>query len=192
MVFWLFTVIFLVVTEYVKQPPFGIIALILLGLGLLGLAVSTVYQLKYRRWLKGMATLLVIVISIVSLAVYSIAQFLIAQSEPDEFAKELKIPTNIPMNLPVNMGTDDLRPDSLLKRKVTAKDFQLYNSFQPGLYQFDFWVGKIEKGTLYLKAFEVTQDLALSAESLHERSSVAIYNPTDSVKRFGTTRHFTI
>jgi hypothetical protein len=139
-----------------------------------------------------MATLLVIVISIVSLAVYSIAQFLIAQSEPDEFAKELKIPTNIPMNLPVNMGTDDLRPDSLLKRKVTAKDFQLYNSFQPGLYQFDFWVGKIEKGTLYLKAFEVTQDLALSAESLHERSSVAIYNPTDSVKRFGTTRHFTI
>ena len=53
-------------------------------------------------------------------------------------------------------------------------------------------VGTIEKGTVYLKAFEITQEYALSTDRLSESSSIEIYNPTDSVKRFGTDSHFTI
>ena len=104
----------------------------------------------------------------------------------------LKIPTNIPINIPIDLDFNEHRPDSLTNSKKTISDFQLYNSFQPGLYEYDFWTGKIESGTIYLKAFEITQDYALSTDRLPQRSSIKISNPTDSIMRFGTTSHFTI
>ena len=60
------------------------------------------------------------------------------------------------------------------------------------MYEYDFWTGKIENGTIYLKAFEITQEYSLSEDRLPESSLVKIYNPTDSIMRFGTTSNFTI
>jgi hypothetical protein len=130
--------------------------------------------------------------TIVAFLVYQMAMFWMVQEQPDEWAQNLQIPTNIQLDNPVDIGFDNHRPDSISNRPVNQTDFQLYNSFQPGLYEFDFWTTKIEPGTIYLKAFEVTQGYALSTDRLPESSSVKVFNPTDSIKKFGTTSHFTI
>jgi hypothetical protein len=112
--------------------------------------------------------------------------------ERDPWASNLKIPTDIPIELPADLDFDEQRPDSITNRKVTAIDFQLYNSFQPGLFEYDFWTGRIESGTIYLKAFEITQEYALSTDRLPRSSSIKVVNPTDTIKKFSTTSHFTI
>jgi len=80
----------------------------------------------------------------------------------DRWADNLKIPDNIPIENPVDFTFDKYlngcKPDSITNRQVTQTDFQLYNSYQPGLYEFDFWTSKIDSGTIYLKAFEITQE----------------------------------
>lgn len=68
----------------------------------------------------------------------------------------------------------------------------MYKSFQPGLYEYDVWLGNIESGTVHLKVYEVTQNDALSTTSLREASSIEVYNSTDSIVRFSTNEHFTI
>jgi hypothetical protein len=111
-----------------------------------------------------------------------------------EIIPSVRINGNTDCRLPgiVNLGFDGHRPDSVSNRQITEIEFQLYNSFQPGLFEYDFWIGEIEKGTIYLKAFEITQEHALSVNRLSKSSSVKIHNPTDTIKKFGTTSNFTI
>ncbi|KAF2516035.1 hypothetical protein [Flavobacterium foetidum] len=120
----------------------------------------------------------------------------IADERPDTWAKNLTIPKNIQIDNPVDLdfgsNFNSERPDSITNRIVTKTEFQLYNSFQPGLYEYDFWIGKIESGTIYLKAYEITQNKALSDDDLPKTSSIQIYNPTDSIKKFSTKDDFTI
>ncbi len=111
----------------------------------------------------------------------------------DRWADNLIIPTNIQLNNPIDLVFDNgERPDSILNLEKTTIDFQLYNSFQPGLYEYDFWINQIEKGTIYLKAYEITQNKSLSTDRLAESSSVKIDNSTNSIQKFHTTHSFTI
>jgi hypothetical protein len=171
--------------------------LLLFGFGLLGLFISTIYHLSKKHWQKGILTGLLfaastMVIIIMTFMVYSFGHFLEEQDSPDHFADNLNIPTNIQIDNPIDLGFDNQRPNKITNRKISQTDFQLYNSFQPGLYEYDFWTGKIESGTIYIKAYEITQEYALSSTRLPERSSVGIFNPTDSIMKFGTTTDFTI
>ena len=45
---------------------------------------------------------------------------------------------------------------------------------------------------MYLKAYEITREYALSTWNLPKRSAVIIYNPTNRIKKFGTSSLFTI
>jgi hypothetical protein len=137
-------------------------------------------------------TFLILGGTIVASIFSTIVLFFIAMDTPDTFADNLKIPTNINIYNPVDIGFDEKRPDSISNLHKKATDFQLYNSFQPGLYEYDFWTSKIDSGTIYIKAYEVTQNYALSTQRLPQSSSVKIYNPTDSIVKVGTTNHFTI
>lgn len=81
--------------------------------------------------------------------------FFIETVDGDKWADNLTIPQNIELHVP--KGDDfQTRPDSITNLERNRTDFELYNSFQPGLYEYDLWIGKIESGTVYLKAFEVT------------------------------------
>ncbi len=171
---------------------FKTISFILLGFGLLGLVLSSIYQFTKKRWLKGILTGFIFLGSITVFIIYVVFVFFIETIDGDKWADNLKIPTNIQIDNPIDLTMDYSRPDSVLTWKKTKTDFQLYNSFQPGLYQFDFWTGKIEKGKIYIKAYEITQEYALSADRLSDRSAIDIYNPTDSILTFSTTSDFTI
>ncbi len=190
--FWLIACLTFGISEFVRSRTFGNIAFVFFGLGLLIVLISAIYLLTKKKWLTGLLNLGIFGGTIVAFIFYSIAMFWIEQERPDEWANNLKIPTNIQIDNPIDFGFDEQRPDSITNRKVINTDFQLYNSFQPGLYEYDFWTNRIESGTIYLKAFEITQNYALSTDRVPERSSVKINNPTDSIMKFGTTSHFTI
>ncbi|HQV67272.1 MAG TPA: hypothetical protein PLE29_06770 [Saprospiraceae bacterium] len=191
-IFWFVCCLTYGLSEILKTRTFGNLAFILFGLGLLVILVSSIYLFSRKKWWTGLLSFGIFCGTIVVFMFYAIAMFFVEQETPDEWAKNLKIPTNIQLDSPIEFGFNAHLPESITNRPIKQNDFQLYNSFQPGLYEFDFWTNKIERGTIYLKAFEITQEYALSTDRLPESSSVKVYNPTDSIKKFGTTAHFTI
>jgi len=92
----------------------------------------------------------------------------------DHFANGLEIPENIALNIP---------KDSITAGNHKNLDFEIYKSFQPGIYTYAVWLKNPEPGTIYLRAYEVTQNTPLSAERLPERSSVAI-KAIDTLSRY--------
>jgi hypothetical protein len=156
------------------------------------LGLSLIFQLWKKRWRSAILTFLILGGTIIASVFSIVVLFFIALTTPDKFADNLKIPTDIPINNPVDMGFDEKKPDAVSNTERQSIDFQLYNSFQPGLYEYEFWTSKIDSGTIYIKSYEVTQNYPLSTESLPQNSSVKIFNPTDSIVKVGTTKHFTI
>lgn len=111
----------------------------------------------------------------------------------DTFADDLIIPSNVEKEYPIDLSSFTLNDiDSVRIIKKPNETFQLYNSFQPGLYDFDFWLKSNRSGTLYLKAFEVTNNVELSSSRLKERSSINVTPTNNEVVKFGTIKSFTI
>ena len=193
-----FTVILFTISVFVRNNIFSNLSFFLLSFSLLLLVISIVYQGIKRKWWEAVITFLVFIGTVVAFCWYLLILLFVGPyfDGTDRWADNLTIPNDIPIENPIDLQTnaslDEIRPDSILNIKKEQTDFQLYNSFQPGLYEYDFWTGKIESGTIYLKAFEITQEYALSTNRLPKSSSIQIYNPTDSIKKFGTTSHFTI
>ena len=169
------TALIMVVCELTNKPKLQDYSFLLFVLGFLGLIISTIYQLVKRRWRFAILTATIIGISLVAFFFYSIALFWKDQSMPDTYADNLKIPTDIKINEPL----EQTEPTN-----IADTDFYIYNSFQPGLYQYAFWTKRIDKGKIYLKAFEVTQNDPLSVDRLKESSTISVYNPSDSLVMF--------
>ena len=127
-----------VASEFIKNNTFGTISFMLFGLGLIGLIISTIYQLIKRRWLKGILTGLLFGGTIAAFIFYAVFLFFIETVDGDKWADNLKIPQNIQLDTPIDLTMGSERQDSVLTWTKSKTDFQLYNSFQPGLYEFDF------------------------------------------------------
>jgi len=173
--FFVLTALVMVSCEFTNEPILKDCSFLLLLLGFLGLIVSMIFQLTKRRWLFAVLTTLIICVSLVALFFYSIALFWKDQSMPDTYADNLKMPTNIRVNEPL---------EDSVPANIADTDFFIYSSFQPGLYQYTFWTKRIDKGSIYLKAFEVTQNDPLSVDRLKESSSISVFNSTDSLIMF--------
>lgn len=169
--------------ELTKNYTIQYIFFSLFGLGLLGLLVSTVYQLAKKRWLFAIITSVIFGFILVGFFFYSMAMFFNIQSEPDRYADDLKIPTNIVINEPLGQTEPG---------RINDTDFYLYNDSQPGRYKYAFWTRHIEKGRIYFKAFEITKNDPLSTNRLPEMSSLIIDNPSDSIMKFSSATEFAI
>lgn len=148
------------------------------------LLISFVYQLYKRRYLKGFITIFIVFVT-------GILSIMVTMIDGDHWADDLKIPTGIQIENPVNMDNYS-RPDSIIRLNKIKTDLVLYNSVQPGMYEYDFWTDKIESGTIYLKAFEISQDEELSHDNVIKDSKISISNSSDSITRFSSKRNFTI
>ncbi|MFB9078413.1 hypothetical protein ACFFLS_16080 [Flavobacterium procerum] len=194
--FWIVSIFLMLLSSNFNNPLVINICFWIFCVGLLGLLIGAFFQLSQRKWLKAFISLFLFGLSIFLLIVIAIVGTFIADERPDTWAKNLTIPKNIQIDNPVdlNFGSnfESQRPDSITNRVVTKTEFQLYNSFQRGIYEYDFWIGKIESGTIYLKAYEITHNEALSANDLSRTSSIQIYNSSDSIKKFSTKDDFTI
>jgi len=168
------------------------------GIGLLGLIIAFFYQIATGKGLAALLSGFLFVGTIAFVAIFSVFMTLTEMVDGDHWADNLTIPDNIPIENPTDINSDPMlrynhkEIDSILATGKTSYEFQLYNSFQPGLYEYDFWTRRIDQGIIYLKAYEVTQNYRLSKSRLFETTKVSVDNPTDSIMKFGTTDHFTI
>jgi hypothetical protein len=169
------TALIMVLCEFTNNHVLQDSSFFLFLIGFLGLITSTTNQFIKGRWLFAILSTLIIGISIFGFLFYSLAIFWKDQSMPDNYADDLKIPTTVEINEPL---IEDSQPTN------TDSDFFILNGFQPGIYQYHFWTKRIEKGKVYLKAFELTNNDELSSESLQKRSETQVYNSTDMLKMF--------
>jgi hypothetical protein len=191
-IFWAITFVLYNVSELFKIIFLRGFSLTLLIASLVLLLISSIYQFYKKKWLGGFISLATALGTIAFFIIIALGSFLITMIGGDQWADNLKIPENIPLSKPIDTDQNGNRTDSILNLERKKTDFLLYNSFQPGLYEYDIWTTKIEKGKVYLKAYEITQNYRLSETALSENTSIEIYNPSDTIMKFGTKARFTI
>jgi hypothetical protein len=191
LVFFGLTALLFVTSEVVQNHELIDYAFYFLLLGYLMLIFSTVYQLRQRKWLYVVLNISILGLGIVGWVALSVIQFWIGQFVSDRYADNLIIPDDIEINDPIESKWN-AKNDSVSVVKKQEFDFEVYQGFQPGLYKFDVWIGRIDSGIVYLKAYEITQNDRLSKESLTKGSSIRVGNINNKIKRFKTQGHFTI
>lgn len=199
---WIYPVIFFGATliifffsgfENARSHYFQNIASIIFCIGLLLLIVSSIFQFFRKKWREGLLSFVILIGGIIFVLIWTfIYAFVIPTIDGDKWADNLEIPKNIELNKPIDLTFIVPIDDSVRNIKKQFTDLQLYNSVQKGIYQYDFWIGKIEKGTIYLKAFEITQEIELSEDRLKGKSEIPVFNPGDSIVKFGSLKDFTI
>lgn len=188
--FWAITFLLYNIGELAQINSIRSFSPVLLFLGLILLFISSIRLFFQKKLLVAIISIVACVGSIAFLTIVSFIMYVGQIIDGDKWADNLKIPDNIPLNKPIDPTSKGFAPDRIVR---TQTDFQLYNSFQPGLYSYDFWTPKIEAGTIYLKAFEITQNYPLSTRTLTKSTRLAIHNPSDTIARIGMKGdHFTI
>lgn len=159
------------------------------------LLIAGFWQLIKGKWYIGILQLGTLFVGVLGLIFISSFMSMFGP-DTDTFADNLKLPENVKLEKPIDTKMGDnfesIRPDSIKQITKDKIDFQLYNSFQPGLYEYDLWIKSKQNGIVFLKAFEITQEIELSVPRLKERSSMRINNTNDSIKKFSTEDDFTI
>lgn len=156
----------------------------LAGASLIALLISFCYQLYMKRFVEGF-------ISIVFVFAIGLVQDVMILVDGDHWADGLKIPAGIQIEPAIgDYGVEKV--DTILNLDKNQANLVLYNSFQPGIYHYEFWTGKIESGFIYLKAFEITNGDALSADNLEKNTQLSIANVSDTVARFSSKKDFKI
>ena len=194
LLFGVFSGVLFFVTYAVGYFPLFAVSVFIVLTALLGLLISSIYLFIHRKWIQSLFIGFCFLGAIASFLYSCMGLFLYEQSKPDKFADNLTIPTDIPIETPLDIDLGNRkRPDSIVNAKKSDVDFVLYNSSQPGLYEYDVWLGKMDSGTVYLKVYEVTHNDRLSESSLtHEKGILRVANSSDNVKRFSTKEDFTI
>ena len=162
--------------------------LLFVSIGLLVSGIRKLIKMELRSGIIQIVSLLIAGFIIMSITTFAV---MFGPSD-DFFADDLKIPSNIQVDEPINLNVGEQRPEMINKLPLENLRFQLYNSFQPGLFEYDIWLNSKESGIAYLKAFEITKNIELSSERLKEHSTIRIEKTNDSVVRFGTKDIFTI
>lgn len=186
--FWILSIVLFVISEFIS-PGQNVLATyegFLILFGMICLPISADKQIKQNKKTNSVLTWIFFGLSIICLIALFIYGLIVSLG-PDHYADNLKIPINLKADSVIDLN--DYGNERLTDVKKETVDFQLYKTFQSGCYEFDFWVGKIERGEIYIKVFEITEEDELDDERFPH---MQISNPTDSIKRFGTNGYFVI
>ena len=119
---------------------------------------------------------------------------LMLSSNKDDFAKKIEIPIDITERPSDVCNNEYYRDWDLCEKEAFVKgieDFRMYKDFQPGLYAYQAQVFIDEPGSIYMKAFEITQGVPLSESRLPNRSRITIAGSATS-QIIESQDHFTI
>ena len=175
---------------------------ILLLITLITLPVSWIVLLVNKRWWRCIASFVAsVVIAVLSGGALFFA-ILAAMFAPDTstFGKDHPIPADLEYNLPhQTYHWDDslaasvyVDPDSVVVDTLNPDSYlQIWDGFQGGIYNYDFYYGPLPAGEIYLKCFEVTEDIPLSDYRLKKASMVQI-NGTSTFSKLVDKQEFTI
>ncbi len=106
---------------------------------------------------------------------------------------KVKIPKRMKFKVP-NPKPEELHYENYIGFELDSikkeGDFVLVEGFQPGLYSYEIGLKNIEKGAIYLKAYEVSTNHQLSAERLYKESLLEV--ETKDFKKYVSDGEFLI
>lgn len=107
----------------------------------------------------------------------------------DDFGSKHPIPAELIYNQPMELRDSVLAApaDSL----ATDSYLQIYNGFQGGIYLYDFHYPSLPAGEIFLRCYEVTENIPLSEEDVSVRSKVK-NTATDSFAQLVNKQEFSI
>ena len=181
---------FAVIFDVLIFTSYDILLTIVLGIMLLhcvGIVISWVLLIKSKKWCESIVSF---ICSMVIIIAFTFISAIMALYGPftDNFGKNHSIPEGQDYSIPYEMefrqmeSADSLNIDSYL---------QIQNDIQGGMYLYDFYYGALPAGEIYLKCYEVTENLPLSEERILEASKVSIEHST-SFKQLVSKQKFTI
>ena len=106
----------------------------------------------------------------------------------DFFAEDTKIPENIKLEKPVSLNEN-------AKNKIVeinTPNFILYDGLQGGIYTYEVYLNKIEKGIVYLKIYEITKNEILSKNGIERESQIVVENLSNEIKKLKLKDDFTV
>lgn len=160
--------IFIIALTIIQRELFFEVSIGLMLLSILSVFISAIVQLFKRKWLISIIQILAAVFIFNSLSSF------LFYLPNDFYASGLELPTNVKLENPIDIKNGVENEIALQNSHPYNLKFVLANSFQPGIYKYYFWFKPKEKGTIYLKAFEITQNDPLSVERLAEQSAIDV------------------
>jgi len=191
------TVFFVLIILYLITSNIEIIpSYLFVVFGIMFLSLAGIIQLFKKKWLAGILNLGLSCFTLFIMVTLLLSFMSIFGPDTDTFADNLELPKNVKLNKPIDTKMGDnfemIKPNLKPENSRNKIDFELYNSFQPGLYEYDLWIDSKESGIIFLKAYEITQEIELSTPKLKESSKIIITNTNGVVQKFSTKDHFTI
>ena len=110
----------------------------------------------------------------------------------DNFGRRHIIPDGLEYNIPFE---ENANPTLVIDSLDTDTYLQIWNDMQGGVYKYDFYYGPLPAGEIFIRCYEVTKNIRLSADRfedrLYERSKVTI-DTTTSFSKLVNQQEFTI
>ena len=132
--------------------------------------IILIFCLCEKEWWRAVGSVIGGVVCFIVFSFVSFAYLIHASSQPDPFGQEHPIPEDLEYSIPLGYDSVDDCDTCYLK---------IWNRFQGGLYEYSFYYPALPDGKVYLRCFEVTENIELSAFRLRAASSVEVKNHTD-------------
>ena len=117
-----------------------------------------IYCLCKKEWWQSVGAAIGVLVCFIAFYFISFIYLIISSSQPDPFGKEHPIPEGM----------------------VSEKEcLQVWNDFQGGLYQYSFYYPELPDGDVFLRCFEVTENIELSTSRLRKASTVKVIDHTE-------------
>ena len=154
--------------------------------------VSWVVLLISKQWKKCLYSFLITILVVCALSIPMVFINLYAPI-PDDFGRRHSIPDGLEYTIPFEEYSD---PAVVIDSLDTDTYLQIWDYFQGGIYKYDFYYGPLPAGEIFLRCYEATKDIRLSAKTafgdrIYDESKVAI-DSTYSFSKLVNQQRFTI
>jgi len=143
-----------------------------------------------RQWKKFLFSFLlsILVGGALAILVAMVGYIGLFSPDSDDFGRKHSIPDGLEYSIPKEGYSD---PAIVIDSLDTNVFLQIWNGAQGGIYKYDFYYGPLPAGEIYLRCYEVTENIRLSADRIKESSKVDI-DTTSSFSKVVDQQEFTI
>lgn len=135
-----------------------------------------IYCLCKKEWWQSVGSAIGCIVCFIAFYIISFIYLIVSSSQPDPFGKEHPIPEGMEYEIPLNENA----PVEVIVDGFSEKEcLQVWNDFQGGLYQYSFYYPELPDGDVFLRCFEVTENIELSISRLRKASTVKVIDHTE-------------
>ena len=165
---------------FAKNPSFiETVFDILLVVSLVFIVVSWILLLINKHFKKFTISFIMTLLIIIFIGGPAVLFSLLA---PDRFGIKHPIPDGLEYNVPLaDENHDSISATLLIDTLDINTHLQIWN-IGFGFYKYDFYSGQLPTGEIYLRCYEVTENIPLSVDRIEEKSKVLIDSTTTFTK----------